>query len=62
MYETAKSLELVEVEVYGCSYSSLYLYLHKTLIMVGFLCIKFLVFNIIYIIISQKQKKLDFGK
>ena len=39
MYRTAKSLELVEVEVYGCSYSSSYLFLHKTLIMVSFLCI-----------------------
>ena len=33
MYETAKSLELVEVEVYGCSIFFSYLYLHKTLIL-----------------------------
>ena len=33
MYETAKSLELVEVEVYGCSIFFSYLILHKTLIL-----------------------------
>ena len=54
MYRTAKRLELVEVEVYGYSYSSSYLFLHKTLIMATILCINILVFNIIYIIISQK--------
>ena len=54
MHRTAKSLELVEVEVYGCFTLCSYLFLHKTLITVRFLCIKFLVFNIIYIIISQK--------
>ena len=36
MHKTAKSLELVEAEVYGCSYSSPYLFLRKTFIMVGF--------------------------
>ena len=33
MYETAKSLELVEVEVYGCSIFFSYLILRKTLIL-----------------------------
>ena len=37
MYRTAKSLELVEVEVYSCFILYSYLFLHKTLIMVGFL-------------------------
>ena len=46
MYETAKSLELVEVEVYGCSYSSLYLYLHKTLIMATILFMYKIISNI----------------
>ena len=32
MYETAKSLEIVEVEVYGCFIFFSYLLLHKTLI------------------------------
>ena len=36
MHRAAKSLEITEVEVYGCSYSSSYLFLHKTLIMVRF--------------------------
>ena len=54
MYRTAKSLEIVEVEVYGCFIYWSYSFLHKTLIMATILCINFLVFNIIYIIISQK--------
>ena len=33
MYRTAKSLELVEVEVYGCFILCPYLFLHKTLIL-----------------------------
>ena len=33
MYKTAKSLELVEVEVYGCFILCSYLFLHKTLIL-----------------------------
>ena len=33
MYRTAKSLELVEVEVYGCFILCPYLLLHKTLIL-----------------------------
>ena len=33
MYETAKSLEIVEVEVYGCFIFFSYLLLHKTLIL-----------------------------
>ena len=33
MYETAKSLEIVEVEVYGCFILCPYLFLHKTLIL-----------------------------
>ena len=33
MYRTAKSLELVEVEVYGCFIYYSYLFLHKTLIL-----------------------------
>ena len=33
MYRTAKSLELVEVEVYGCFILCSYLFLHKTLIL-----------------------------
>ena len=32
MYRTAKSLELVEVEIYGCFILCSYLFLHKTLI------------------------------
>ena len=60
MYETAKSLEIVEVEVYGCFILCPYLFLHKTLIMATILCIKFFVFNIIYNYFP-KIKKLDFG-
>ena len=37
MHKTAKSLELVEVEVYGCYILCTYLIMRKTLIMVGFL-------------------------
>ena len=33
MYETAKNLELVEVEAYGCCIFFSYLILHKTLIL-----------------------------
>ena len=33
MHKTAKSLELVEAEVYGCFILCPYLFLHKTLIM-----------------------------
>ena len=33
MYRTAKSLELVEVEVYGCFIYYSYLFLHKTFIL-----------------------------
>ena len=40
MYETAKSLEIVEVEVYGCFIFFSYLLLHKTLI-IGRFYIKF---------------------
>ena len=59
MHKTAKSLELVEVEVYGCSYSSSYLFLHKTLIVATILFIKFLILNIIYNYFPKIQK-LDF--
>ena len=62
IYRTAKSLELVKVEAYGCSILCSYLYLHKTLIMVGFLYIKFLIFNINIYNYFPKIKKLDFGK
>ena len=33
MYETAKNLELVEIEAYGCCIFFSYLILHKTLIL-----------------------------
>ena len=36
MHRTAKSLELVEVEVYGCFILCPYLFLHKTLIISHF--------------------------
>ena len=36
MHRTAKSLELVEVEVYGCFVYCSYLFLHKTLIIERF--------------------------
>ena len=36
MYRTAKSLEIVEVEVYGCFILCSYLFLHKTLIIERF--------------------------
>ena len=48
MYRTAKSLELVEVEVYGCFILCPYLFLHKRLIVATILFIKFLILNIIY--------------
>ena len=38
MYETAKSLEIVEVEVYGCYIYCSYLFLHKTLILCNVIC------------------------
>ena len=50
MYRTAKSLELVEVEVYGCSYSSSYLFLHKTLILCNVIYLFFKLFSTIYIL------------
>ena len=40
MYETAKSLELVEVELYGCFILCSYLLLHKTLIIGTFYILK----------------------
>ena len=36
MHRTAKSLELVKVEVYNCSILCPYLFLHKTLIIEHF--------------------------
>ena len=59
MHRTAKSLELVKVEVYGYSIFFSYLYLHKTLIMATILFIKFLILNIIYNYFPKIQK-LDF--
>ena len=59
MYKTAKSLELVEVEVYGCFILCSYLFLHKTLIVATILFIKFLILNIIYNYFPKIQK-LDF--
>ena len=38
IYRTAKSLELVKVEVYGCFILCSYLYLHKTLILCNVPC------------------------
>ena len=40
MYRTAKSLELVKVEVYGCFILCSYLFLHKTLILCNVLYLK----------------------
>ena len=48
MYRTAKSLELVKVEVYGCSYSSSYLFLHKTLILCNVISRFIHVFPLLY--------------
>lgn len=41
MHRTAKSLELVKVEVYNCSILCPYLFLHKTLIIIAPLVIIF---------------------
>ncbi len=56
MHRRGKSLESVEVEVYD--------FLYYALFDNGrFLCIKFLIFNIIYIYIHfSKIKEFDFGK
>ena len=59
MYRTAKSLELVEVEVYGCFILCPYLFLRKTFIVATILFIKFLILNIIYNYFPKIQK-LDF--
>ena len=59
MYRTAKSLELVEVEVHSCFIHWSYSFLHKTLIVATSLFIKFLILNIIYNYFPKIQK-LDF--
>ena len=46
MYRTAKSLELVEVEVYGCFILCSYLFLHKSFIMATILFMYKIISNI----------------
>ena len=46
MHKTAKSLELVEAEVYGCFILCPYLFLHKTLIMATILFMYKIISNI----------------
>ena len=53
MHRRGKSLEPVEVEVYGFLYDALF-FIAQNFDNGRFLCIKFLIFNIIYIFIFQK--------